>query len=164
MVGASLSGDPNKGWMIRSSRLDLAPMHGSDQECHLVGSSALVSASSSPSRGCLRKAAYWVYLRQDIYMAILNQRPMKVSLSSIPIPGTGSSTLNFSDCAWAKRMVAIMAHIVAFCFGDGARASVSGKSFGPWHMIGTPENLPVSSHITTVRGTWRRGGTGLTTG
>lgn len=97
-------------------------MHGSDQECHLFGSSALVAASSSPSSGCLREAAYWVYLRQDIYMAILNQRPMKVRLSSIPIPEAASPGSHFFECVWAKRMVAIMARIVAFCFGNGEKS------------------------------------------
>jgi hypothetical protein len=106
-------------------------MHGSDQECHLVGSSALVSASSSPSGGGLREAAYWVYLRQDIYMAILNQRPMKVGVSSISIPEMVLSTSYTSDCVWAKRMVAIMARIVAFCFGNGP------KSVGEWDNLRT---------------------------
>ncbi|OIW32928.1 hypothetical protein CONLIGDRAFT_666340 [Coniochaeta ligniaria NRRL 30616] len=105
------------------------PMYGNDQECHLSGSTALVSASSPPPSIGLRDAAFWVYLRQDIYMAILNQRPMKVDLSSIPSPDAVCLTSQSSDCMWARRMVAIMAHIVAFCFGDG------DKSVSKWDEL-----------------------------
>lgn len=104
-------------------------MYGNDQECHLLGSSALVSSSSSPASSCLREAAFWVYLRQDIYMAILNQRPMKVDLSSISLPKTPPLASCSLDCTWARRMVAIMAHIVAFCFGD------SDKSLSKWNEL-----------------------------
>lgn len=104
-------------------------MYGSDQECHLFGSSALVSASPPSPNSSLREAAFWVYLRQDIYMAILNQRPMNVDLSSVPRPEVGSPTSQPSDCDWAKRMVAIMAHIVTFCFGD------NDKSISKWDEL-----------------------------
>lgn len=104
-------------------------MYGNDQECHLSGSKALVCASSPPPSSGLRDAAFWVYLRQDIYMAILNQRPLKVDLSSIPSPDAACQTPQSSDCLWARRMVAIMAHIVAFCFGDG------DKSVSKWDEL-----------------------------
>ena len=99
---------------------------GSDQERHLAGSSALLRASQGPrvdtSTPRLRQAAFWVYMRQCLYNACINQQPPNVDinliLSPVPIGGDPVSDLK-TETAWANTMVWICATVVHFCFGPG---------------------------------------------
>ncbi|KAJ5378319.1 uncharacterized protein N7496_005728 [Penicillium cataractarum] len=89
-------------------------MNGSfnDEECHLLGASALASAPAATS-GRLWKAAFWVYLRQDIYMAILGQRPIKTDLT---ICTTWANEEPTNDYEWSQAIMLIVADIIGFCF------------------------------------------------
>ncbi|KAJ5609967.1 hypothetical protein N7510_006686, partial [Penicillium lagena] len=93
---------------------------GDEPERHLTGTSVFANAQLEfRTWGGLGHAAFWVFVRQDIYMSLLSQRPLKVDL-------TGweerlSFDLGFdatTDCTWANRMTWIVAEIVTFCFGD----------------------------------------------
>ncbi|PMD15758.1 hypothetical protein NA56DRAFT_649841 [Hyaloscypha hepaticicola] len=89
-------------------------------EPHLTGTSVFANAQLEfCTWGGLGHAAFWVFVRQDIYMSLLSQRPLKVDLKGWE--DRLSFNLGFdptSDCTWANRMIWIVAEIVAFCFGD----------------------------------------------
>jgi hypothetical protein len=98
--------------------------NGSDAERHLAGCSALLRACQGPcvdpSAPGLREAAFWIYMRQCLYNACINQQAPNVdfSLTLLPIPGPGSADALRSETAWANTMTWICATIVQFCFGS----------------------------------------------
>jgi hypothetical protein len=98
--------------------------NGSDQERHLAGCSALLRACQGPcvdpAAPGLRDAAFWVYMRQCLYNACINQVAPNVdfSLTLLPIPSPGSADTLRSETAWANTMTWICATIVQFCFGS----------------------------------------------
>ena len=93
---------------------------GAEPERHLTGTSVFANAQLEfQTWGGLGHAAFWVFVRQDIYMSLLSQSPLKVDLK------VWEERLSFdlgfdetSDCTWANRMVWIVAEIIGFCFGD----------------------------------------------
>jgi len=101
--------------------------NGSDQERHLAGCSALLRACQGPcvdpAAPGLRDAAFWVYMRQCLYNACINQQAPNVdfSLTLSPIPTPGNADSLRSETAWANTMTWICATIVQFCFGSHAQ-------------------------------------------
>ena len=99
---------------------------GFEPEHHLTGTSVFANAQLEfQSWGGLGHAAFWVFVRQDIYMSLLSQRPLKVDLNGWK--ERLSFDLGFdatNDCTWAQRMVWIVAEVVSSCFGgeDGVRS------------------------------------------
>lgn len=93
---------------------------GAEPERHLTGTSVFANAQLEfRTWGGLGHAAFWVFVRQDIYMSLLSQRPLKVDLAGWE--DRLSFDLGFeatTDCTWANRMTWIVAEIVSFCFGD----------------------------------------------
>lgn len=95
----------------------------SDQERHLAGCSALLRACQGPcvdpSAPGLRDAAFWVYMRQCLYNACINQQAPNVdfSLTLLPIPRPGDGDTLRCETAWANAMTWICATVVQFCFG-----------------------------------------------
>ena len=69
---------------------------------------------SVPASG-LRQASFWIGLRQEIYMAFVNQRPVKTKLDHSFID---QSLLPASDDEWAKRILINTAEIENYCFGE----------------------------------------------
>jgi hypothetical protein len=100
---------------------------GSDAAQHLAGSSAILRASQGnhyvdPSAPTLREAAFWVYVRQCLYTATINQQPPDVdfSLRLHPTPGSMQDSHPLArlrlETAWANQMTWNTALIVNFCF------------------------------------------------
>ncbi len=100
---------------------------GSDEERHLAGCSALLRASQGlevdPSTPGLRQAAFWVYMRQCLYNACVNQQPPNVDLNLVlsPVPVSRSDSISDlrSETAWANTMTWICATVIQFCFASG---------------------------------------------
>lgn len=93
---------------------------GKGPERHLTGTSVFANAQLEFGtwKG-LGHAAFWVFIRQDIYMSILSHRPLKVNLAGWKERLSFNLTFDTTnDCTWANRMIWIVAEIVAFCFGD----------------------------------------------
>ncbi|KAI5786145.1 hypothetical protein FPQ18DRAFT_350269 [Pyronema domesticum] len=133
-----------------------ATLPSTDPEHHLSGSSALITAcpplrstTSAPSPSTsfstplapgsgtpLRKAAFWVYLRQDIYMAILNQRRLKVDpgsfgdLDAVEDEAGVEWTDQERECMHANRIVALTAGVIQFCYGGGSVGGSEASSSG----------------------------------
>lgn len=93
---------------------------GAEPERHLTGTSVFANAQLEfRTWGGLGHAAFWVFVRQDIYMSLLKQRPLKVDLSGWEERLSFDLGFNAAtDCTWANRMIWIVAEIVSFCFGD----------------------------------------------
>ena len=88
-----------------------------DLPTHLIGTSAFVAAQEGFARhGGLRLSAFWVALRQEIYIAFIQQRPVsqfqRVSDDDIVF---GSS----EEDIWANRVVLYCARIITHCFTSG---------------------------------------------
>jgi hypothetical protein len=88
-----------------------------DEERHLSGSSAFISAQRScATSGGLLESAFWLFLREDIYAALYNQRPMKADVWSCDVEiDFDSGETNPSK--WANWMVWLAAETVSFSFG-----------------------------------------------
>ncbi|RFU32758.1 hypothetical protein B7463_g3577, partial [Scytalidium lignicola] len=94
------------------------PLFVSETQYHLIGTRIFVHAQGEALvAGGLRQAAFWVAIRQEIYMALVNQRPVH--------PGFNLSASSFdysfspaADCTWANRIVMHCADVLRFCFGD----------------------------------------------
>jgi hypothetical protein len=72
------------------------------------------SESTCATTGGIRQASFWIFLRQDIDVALNHQRPLKLNLDAFA-PQMDANVL-WDDWAWANRMVWITAEIVAFAF------------------------------------------------
>nr|KAK5444809.1 hypothetical protein LTR18_004514 [Exophiala xenobiotica] len=115
---------------------------GSDQEQHLTGCSALIRASQpssiDPSSPTLRQAAFWVYVKQCLYNACVNQQPPNVdrSLTLLPPPViVESDTLSQlrAETAWANTMVWMCSTVLHFCFGTGTTDPIA--RLGEWKKL-----------------------------
>jgi hypothetical protein len=80
----------------------------------------------APTAGGIRQAAFWVFIRQDIYMALVCQRPMRCDLDSFNVEVTFDAR---DDSTWANWAIWLLARIVQFCFGSKQRTLES------WHIL-----------------------------
>ncbi|OAL22880.1 hypothetical protein AYO22_06788 [Fonsecaea multimorphosa] len=97
-----------------------------DEECHISGASALLS--SLPTFESLGRAALWVYLRQDVYMAVLNHRPIK---TDVALCWQWMNQTPSNDCEWSHLIVLIIVDIIQFCFSSPS----TGKLPERWHVL-----------------------------
>lgn len=100
---------------------------GSDDEQHLAGCSAIIRTSQGhhfvdPSAPTLREAAFWIYVRQCLYSATINQQPLDIdfSLKLHPTPNSMRDSHPLArlrlETAWSNQMVWLTACVVNFCF------------------------------------------------
>ena len=75
-----------------------------------------------PSAPTLREAAFWVYVRQCLYNATINQQPLDIdfSLQLHPTPGSMRDAHPLArlrlETAWANQMTWNIACVVNFCY------------------------------------------------
>lgn len=106
-----------------------------DQQGHLLGANTFLTAQvHSTSESGLRQAAFWVGLRQEIYVAFVNQR------SIIPELGYCNIDRSFEaapDHVWACRIVILCADVIRYCFGDSDHSTAAytflAESVARWH-------------------------------
>ncbi|KAF3021954.1 hypothetical protein E8E14_009648 [Neopestalotiopsis sp. 37M] len=110
------------------------PLIGADHELHLHGIQLFMSfmpsespqAVGSPAQppaeaSSLRQACFWTGLRQEIVMAFVNQRPVKVRLDHPFIDR--SLTAPAADDVWANRIILHCADVLRYCFGGSAASA-----------------------------------------
>lgn len=91
-------------------------LHYADGESHLLGTHVFITAQErSTVTGGLRQAAFWVGLRQEIYVAFVNQRSIIPALEHCNIDRSFEAT---DDHTWANRIVVHCADVIRYCFGD----------------------------------------------
>jgi hypothetical protein len=97
--------------------IKIAPHSGTGAQSHLLGTHIFMGAQErSAVSGGLRRAAFWVGLRMELFFAFLNSRSIHPCLELCNID---RSLEPADDCKWANRMVACCAEALRYCFGDG---------------------------------------------
>ncbi len=92
------------------------PLSGQSGQSHLLGAQIFMEAQVRATlAGGLREAAFWVGLRQEIFVAFVNQR------SILPATERGDVDRSFdtaADHVWTCRMVMLCADVIRYCFSD----------------------------------------------
>jgi len=97
-------------WLI----IDIVP-DTEDLQGHMLGIQVFVGARSPYSmRGGLSEAAFWVGLRQEIYVATIKHKSVLINLDHSLVDRSLEST---SDFGWANRAVVFYADVLNCCFG-----------------------------------------------
>lgn len=82
---------------------------------HLIGTHIFITAQeSSAMLGGLRLAAFWVGLRQEIYVAFVNQRSIIPPLQHCNVDRSFNAA---DDGTWANRIIVHCAETIRYCFG-----------------------------------------------
>ncbi len=107
----------------------------SDRQSHLLGSHAFIRAQEhSPMSDGLRKAAFWVGLRQEIYVAFVNQRSIAIELNNFNLDRSCDPA---PDYVWACRAVALCADAIRFFYGKDDRLNSEydqlSEAVNEWH-------------------------------
>ncbi|KAK0376782.1 hypothetical protein CABS01_06249 [Colletotrichum abscissum] len=90
-------------------------------ESHLMGTRILLAAQENAADfSGLRLSAFWLALRQEIYMAFVHTRPVYHSFfpSIKRIQERGNSDENAVDCHYANKAVSICAMCLSYCYGQ----------------------------------------------
>lgn len=96
----------------------------SDSQGHMLGIQVFVGARDPYAmRGGLSEAAFWVGLRQEIYVATVKQKAVKINLDQCLVD---RSIEPASDFEWANRAVVHYADVLNCCFGP------EGVSLSKW--------------------------------
>ncbi|CCF40314.1 hypothetical protein CH063_10914 [Colletotrichum higginsianum] len=135
-------------------------------ESHLMGTRILLAAQENAAEfSSLRLSAFWLALRQEIYMAFVHNRAVHPNFfpSIRKLLELGERDENAVDCSYANRVIAICATCLTHCYGreshhrrsymrlkDDLDAWWKGK---PWYfeaMWTNPETkfLPEEQYIT----------------
>lgn len=104
---------------------------GEDHQFHLTGTTHILnSVQSFGSSGGLGEAAAWLCLRQDIYVSLTTQRPLRTNLQNFH--GSYIFTKN-DDFAWSSRMVFLLAKVLQSSFSDVSPDTAIGEEVEEWH-------------------------------
>lgn len=130
---------------LEEIEVPLSGVSPSDQQSHLLGANTFITAQiRSTFEGGLRQAAFWVGLRQEIYVAFVNQRSIIPELSYCNIDRTLEAA---PDHVWACRIVVLCADVIRFCFGDGDQSTPTynwlATSVAQWHECKPPSWTPI---------------------
>ncbi|GAB7362556.1 hypothetical protein MBLNU230_g2873t1 [Neophaeotheca triangularis] len=116
-----------------------------DSSSHLLGAHAFIAAQERATlSGGLRHSAFWVGLRQEIYVAFVNQRSIMPALEHCNIDRSCEPA---DDYTWACRIVVCCADVIRFCFGDGDRSNATydhlADSCAQWYACKPASFTPV---------------------
>ncbi|KAJ3577885.1 hypothetical protein NPX13_g2678 [Xylaria arbuscula] len=89
---------------------------GHDSYSHLLGIHVFANAGDQYILpGSLSAAAFWVGLRQEIYIAILTQQCVKLKLDDFIVDRSLGPA---DDYTWSNRAIVLLADVLNSCFGD----------------------------------------------
>ncbi|PYI17203.1 hypothetical protein BO99DRAFT_483392 [Aspergillus violaceofuscus CBS 115571] len=92
-------------------------MEPDDNQFHLTGTARILNTISSfGSSGGLGEAAAWLCLREDIYISLISQKPLRTNLESFH---RSTVFVRNDDFAWASRMVFLLAKVLSCAFNPG---------------------------------------------
>lgn len=85
-----------------------------DARCHLVdASSLLISKTISDENQSLGAAAFWLYMRQSIRAAFLNEEPCKFDMALV---ANDVGTAPAADAVWINRVTTLLARVCSACW------------------------------------------------
>ncbi|RYP70755.1 hypothetical protein DL771_005250 [Monosporascus sp. 5C6A] len=94
---------------------------GEDYHGHLLGIHAFVNIGDQYMiPGSLSAASFWVGLRQEIYIAVVTQQPVKVNLDHFVVDRSFEPA---DDYTWSNRAIVHLADVLNFCFGESPPSS-----------------------------------------
>ncbi|RYP20183.1 hypothetical protein DL765_002942 [Monosporascus sp. GIB2] len=94
---------------------------GQDYHGHLLGIHAFVNIGDQYMiPGSLSAASFWVGLRQEIYIAVITQQPVKVNLDHFMVDRSFEPA---DDYTWSNRAIIHLADVLNFCFGEDPPSS-----------------------------------------
>lgn len=76
--------------------------------------------------GSLSAASFWVGLRQEIYIAVITQQPVKLSLNHFVVDRSFEPA---DDYTWSNRAIVLIADVLNFCFGENS------FTVGEWNAL-----------------------------
>lgn len=79
----------------------------------MIGANGLNAQSDD-----LHRASFWLYLRQDIHMAELNQRPTIIDLENCAFVEDLLAADHANPDVWANHIYWILGLVINFCFGS----------------------------------------------
>ncbi|KAK6951204.1 hypothetical protein Daesc_007735 [Daldinia eschscholtzii] len=103
------------------------PTTGQDTYSHLLGIHAFVNVGDQyMGPGSLSAASFWVGLRQEIYIAVITQQPVKVSLDHFVVDRSFEPA---DDYTWSNRAIVLLADVLNLCFGNNT------LTIGHWRAL-----------------------------
>ncbi|KAI0891616.1 hypothetical protein F4806DRAFT_500796 [Annulohypoxylon nitens] len=103
------------------------PTTGQDTYSHLLGIHAFVNVGDHYMvPGSLSAASFWVGLRQEIYIAVITQQPVKLSLNHFVVDRSFEPA---DDYTWSNRAIVLIADVLNFCFGENS------FTVGEWNAL-----------------------------
>ncbi|KAI7325039.1 hypothetical protein KC340_g6201 [Hortaea werneckii] len=130
---------------LEEIEVPLSGQSPADQQSHLFGAHAfMMSQEHVAMAGGLRQAAFWVGLRQEIYVAFVNQRSIIPDLTHCNVDRSFDAA---PDDVWACRMVVLCADVIRWCFGSEDH-NVSTYTYladmvAQWHASKPPPFTPI---------------------
>ena len=103
---------------------------GEDNQFHLTGTTHILNTVSTfGSSGGLGEAAAWLCLRQDIYVSLTTQQPLRTNLENFY---DSDVFIRDDDFAWSSRMVFLLAKCLQGAFSDASVASSTDEDVEEW--------------------------------
>lgn len=102
----------------------------------------LNTVSTFGSSGGLGEAAAWLCLRQDIYISLTSQKPLRTNLRSFHHSDVFRRD---DDFAWSSRMVFLLAKVVQSAFTEPVKALGIQQEIEEWYLSKPDSFDPVQS-------------------
>lgn len=95
-----------------------------DHQFHLTGATRIVNSMSTLDfHGGLGEAAAWLCLREDIYVALVRQTPLKTNLDTFL---QSNVFMRHDDLACASRMIFLLAKVLSSAFSEDSMSRMDG--------------------------------------